>query len=177
MLKESELKVLDHVILSPEGKGFISQIARDIGISKSEVSKAVKVLKQSGLVRAEPNGRNVVCSIDRGSPVITRLRIAFNLLEIAPKIEPLRKYTDKIILFGSCAQGTDTFNSDVDLFVIARDKAKINKLTRKIELSRPIQWVVRTPQEYVVLNARERVFAQEIGRGIVLRDTDETAGI
>ena len=177
MFKEPELKVLDHLILSPEGKGFISQIARDIGISKSEVSKAVKVLKQGGLVRTQPSGRNVVCFVDRRLPVIARLRTAFNLLEITPKIGPLRNCTDKIILFGSCAQGTDTSDSDIDLLVIARDKAKINKLTQKIKLSRPVQWVIKTPQEYVIMNNKEQVFAQEIGRGIVLWEAYETSGI
>lgn len=34
MLKESELKILDYLTASSEGKGFISQIARDIGMSK-----------------------------------------------------------------------------------------------------------------------------------------------
>lgn len=177
MLKEPELKVLDHLILSLEGKGFISQVARDIGISKSEVSKAVRVLKQSGLVRTQLSGRNVVCFVDRRLPVIARLRIAFNLLEITPKIEPLRNCTDKIILFGSCAQGADTFNSDIDLLIIARDKAKINKLAQKIKLSRPVQWVIKTPQEYVIMNHKEQVFAREISRGIVLWEAYETSGI
>lgn len=131
MLKESELKVLDHLSLSPEGKGFISQIARDIGMSKGEVSKAVKVLKQGGFVRSQLSGRNVVCFVDRNSPVVARLRTAFNLLEIIPKIEPLQKHAEKIALFGSCVDGTDTAGSDIDLFVIARDKEKVSGMTQR----------------------------------------------
>ena len=101
MLKESELKVLNHLSLALEGKGFISQIARDIGLSKGEVSKAVKVLKQGGFVRVELSGRNVVCSVERRLPVVSRLRMAFNLLEIMPKIEVLHRHVDKVVLFGS----------------------------------------------------------------------------
>jgi len=177
MLKESELKVLDYLSLSSEGKGFISQIARDIGMSKGEVSKAVKVLKQGGLVRSQLSGRNVVCFIDRSSPVMTRLRTAFNLLEIIPKIELLQKHAVKVVLFGSCAQGADTAGSDIDLFVIARDKEKVIGMTQKIRLSRPVQWVIKTPQEYVVFNNKEKVFAEEIARGIVLWEAYETTGV
>lgn len=177
MLKESELQVLSYLTLDPEGAGFVSQIGRDIGMSKGEVSKAIKVLKQNGLVSSELRGRNMICSIDRRSPIISKLRGAFNLLEIMPQIEVLRACTDKVVLFGSCAQGTDTRDSDIDLFVITRDKVKANKVVQKVKLSRPVQWVIKTPQEYVVLNSKEPVFAKELGRGIVLWEAYETARV
>ena len=161
--------------LSSDGKGFISQIARDVGISKGEVSKAVKVLKECGLVRSSQNGRNMVCFVDRRLPVFARLRTAFNLFEIVPKIVVLQECADKIVLFGSCGQGTDTVDSDIDLLVIARDKIKADKAARKIKLSRPVQWVIKTPQEYVVMNSKERVFAGEISQGIILWETHETS--
>ena len=177
MLKESELRILDYLTASSDGRGFISKIARDIGISKGEVSKAVKILKDSGLVQSEQNGRNMVCFVDRRLPVFARLRTAFNLLEIMPKAAVLKKYADKIVLFGSCAQGTDTVESDIDLLVVTRDKAKADRTARKIKLSRPVQWVIKTPQEYVVLNSKEKVFAGEIAQGIILWEAHETSGV
>ena len=156
MLKESELKVLDYLTAYSDGKGFISQIARDIGISKGEVSKAVKVLKDGGLVQSEQSGRNMICFVDHRLSIFSRLRTAFNLLEIMPPMAVLQKYADKIVLFGSCAQGTDTTESDIDLLVITRDKVKADKAARKIKLSRPVQWVIKTPQEYVILNSKDR---------------------
>ena len=177
MFKESELKILDHLTASPEGEGFISQIARDIGLSKGEVSKAVKVLKDCGFVYSEQSGRNMVCRVDRRLPVFACLRTSFNLIQVMSKIADLRKYSDKIILFGSCAQGTDTTDSDIDLLVITRDKQRADKAARTVKLSRPVQWVIKTPQEYVVLNSKEKVFAGEISKGIVLWEAHETAGV
>ena len=177
MLKESELKILDYLTASSDGRGFISQIARDTGISKGEVSKAVKVLKDGGLVSSEQSGRNMVCFVDRRLPVFIRLRTAFNLLEIMPGTAILQKHADKIVLFGSCAQGTDTAKSDIDLLVVARDKSKADKLARKIKLSRPVQWVIKTPQEYVILNNKEKVFVEEISQGIVLWEAHEATGV
>lgn len=175
MLKQSELKILDYLTVSAEGKGFISQIARDIGISKGEVSKAVKVLKGCGLVDSELSGRNMVCRVDRRLPVFVRLRVAFNLMEIMPKIAILQKYSEKIVLFGSCAQGTDTLDSDIDILVVTRDKIRTDKMAGTIKFSRPIQWVIKTPQEYVVMISMEKVFIGEISQGIVLWEAHETS--
>lgn len=177
MLKESELKILNYLTASSDGRGFISQIARDIGISKGEVSKAVKVLKDGGLVHSEQNGRNMVCSVDRRLPVFARLRTAFNLLEIMPQIAVLHNCADKIVLFGSCADGMDTADSDIDLLVITRDKTKAEEAARKIKLPRSVQWVIKTPQEYVVMNSKEKVFTEEVGKGIVLWEAYETSGV
>ena len=177
MLKESELKILNHLTASLEGKGFISQIARNIGISKGEVSKSVKVLKDCGLVYCERDGRNMVCRVDRRSPVFARLRTAFNLIEVMSKIAALRKCADKIVLFGSCAQGTDTADSDIDLLVVTRDKKNANRAAQKIKLSRPVQWIIKTPQEYVVMNSKEKVFVEEISRGVVLWEVHEISGV
>lgn len=168
MLKESELLVLNRLTLDPEGKGFVSQIGRDIGRSKGEVSKAVKELKQCGLVRTELAGRNMICSIDRRSPVFAQLRRAFNLLEIMPRVAALRKCSEKIVLFGSCAQGTDTSKSDIDLLVVTRNRPEAHKAAQRIKGPRRLQWVIKTPQEYVILNSKEPVFAEELSRGILL---------
>lgn len=177
MFKKSELQILNYLTLVEDGSGFVSEIARNIGISKGEVSKAVKELKQNGLIRAEVYGRNTVCSVDRGSPVSMKWRIAFNLFEIMPRLAGLRKNCDRIVLFGSCAQGTDTAQSDMDFFIITRDKARVNKAVEKIRFPRSAQWVVKTPEEYIVLNSNEPVFAEEIRQGIVLWESDDISRV
>lgn len=176
MLKESELRVLNRLTLDPDGKGFVSQVARDIGISKGEVSKAVKELKRCGFVRTEVAGRNVICSVDRASPVFVQFRRTFNLLEVMPRVAALRERSLKIVLFGSCAQGVDTMKSDIDILVITRDKTAAQKETRKIRMSRTAQWVIKTPQEYVALNSKEPIFAQELSRGILLWEAPDEFG-
>lgn len=173
MLKASELKILNYLSLADSGEGFISQIARGTGLSKGEVSKSMKTLKQGGFVRSKMSGRNMICSVNRSAQAVIRLRIAFNILEIMPQVAPLRKFSQKIVVFGSCAQGTDTLESDIDILVIAADKEKVNSITQKAKLSRDVQWVVKTPQEYVILINREKVFAEEINRGILLYEAGD----
>ncbi len=170
MFKESELKILNYLSLSESGEGFISQIAREIELSKGEVSKSVKTLKRAGLVRSRMSGRNMVCSVERSSPVFIRLRIAFNILEIMPAVAAFREYAEKIILFGSCAAGTDTDDSDIDILIITREQEKVLMMAGDVNLPRPVKWIIKTPQEYVVLADKEEVLFEEISRGIVLHE-------
>lgn len=92
------------------------------------------------------------------------------------RVTALRQYSEKIVLFGSCAQGTDTAKSDIDLFVVTRDKPTVQKATQKIKGARHVQWVIKTPQEYVILNGKEPVFAEELSRGILLWEASNAPG-
>ncbi len=157
MFRESELKILNYLSLAEGGEGFISQIARAIGLSKAEVSKSVKALKQAGLVRSRMSGKNMICTADISSQLISRLRVAFNILEFMPELAVIREHSERILLFGSCASGQDTHNSDIDILVIARQKEKAQRAAGDINLHRPVKWIIKTPQEYIVLSEKEKV--------------------
>jgi DNA-binding transcriptional ArsR family regulator len=172
MLQKAELQVLDYLTLAKEPV-FVSQIARDIGLGKSSVSRALRTLKKYSFFKYLKQGNAVYCQLNRQSPVIAKFRVALNLIDIEPRLTPLKKIADKIVLFGSCSQGTDTLESDIDLLVIARDKTKAIKITQGIKLSRKAQWVIKTPQEYIVISNKEPVFAEELGHGIALWESDE----
>ena len=167
MLEKVEWKVLNFVTLADKPV-FVSEIARKTGLGKSSVSRALRVLKDYDFLKSSKQGSAVFCEVDRGSPALAKIRIALNLIEIEPKIAVLKKLANKIVLFGSCSNGSDTDKSDIDILVITSEKTKAIKAAQNIKFSRPVQWVVKTPQEYVVLNNKERVFAEELGRGITL---------
>jgi len=63
--------------------------------------------------------------------------------EIVNKLKPLNP--EKIILFGSCAYGNPTFESDLDICVVEKsyknkmeEKSKIRKLLRDIKMPKDI---------------------------------------
>ena len=174
MLQKTEWQVLDYLTLAKEPV-FVSKIARDVGLGKSSVSRSLRILKKYDFFKYLKQGNAIFCELNRQSPIIAKLRVAFNLLEIEPHLTALKKVAYKIVLFGSCSNGTDTRDSDIDLLVITRDKAKAVRITQGIKLSRRAQWVVKTPQEYIVLNSKEPAFAGELGKGITLWEADETA--
>lgn len=174
MLQKVDWQVLNYLTLARE-PAFVSQIARDIGLGKSSVSRALRTLKKYSFIKYSQRGKSIFCEVDRRSPALTKIRVALNLIEIEPKLTALKKIADKIVLYGSCSKGTDTFESDIDFLVVTPDKIKAAKLTQSIKFNRRTQWVIKTPQEYIVLNSKEPVFAQELGAGIILWEIYETA--
>lgn len=177
MLIQPELKLLDFLTLRAGSQIGVRQIARETGLGKSTVSRAVQTLEQYSFVRCEMQGRNKLVSVEKDSEKVARLRVAFNLLDIEPALLGLKEVSRKIILFGSCAKGLDTAESDIDIAIITSQKDAALRIANKIKLSRPIQWVMKTPAEYVVLNSKEAAFAREIGQGIVLWEDYESAGV
>jgi predicted nucleotidyltransferase len=176
MLQKSDWQVLNYLTLSQE-PAFISEIARNIGLGKSSVSRALKALKNYSFIKYAQRGKSVFCEVDRGSPALAKIRLALNLIEIQPKLVALKKIAKKIVLYGSCSKGTDTHESDIDLMVITTDKPKTMKLTQGIKFDRHAQWVIKTPHEYIVLIDKEPVFAEELANGITLWETDENSRI
>jgi predicted nucleotidyltransferase len=173
MLQNIEWQILNYLTLAGQPV-FVSRIARDNKLGKSSVSRALKTLKNYSFIKITYQGNMTLCEVVKTASVVPHLRVTLNIIEIEPALASLKKCSDKIVLFGSCAQGVDTAESDIDLLVITRDKAKVAKVTNSIKFSRPVQWVVKTPQEYVILNNKELVFAKELGRGLVLWEGYET---
>jgi len=174
MLQKVDWQVLNYLTLAQEPV-FASQIARELGLGKSSVSRSFRALKSYSFIKYTQRGKNIYCEVDRRSPVLAKIRVALNLIEIQPKLKTLDKVAQKIVLFGSCSKGADTRDSDIDILVIASDKIKAMKVTQSIKLDRQVQWVIKTPQEYIVLNSKEAVFAEELAAGITLWEQDETA--
>ena len=171
MLQKVDWQVLNYLTLTQEPV-FASQIARDIGLGKSSVSRAFRALKSYSFIKYTQRGKSIFCEVDRRSQVLAKIRVALNLIEIQPKLTAFKKIAKKLILFGSCSKGTDTCESDIDILLITSDKIKASKLTQSIKFDRRVQWVIKTPQEYIVINSKEPVFAEELAAGITLWDTD-----
>jgi DNA-binding transcriptional regulator GbsR (MarR family) len=176
MLQRSDWQVLNYLTLAKE-PAFVSQIARETGLGKSSVSRALRTLKKYSFIKNVQRGKSIFFEVDKRYSAVPKIRIALNLIEIEPKLTALKKSVNKIVLYGSCSKGIDTSESDVDLLVITSDKMKAIHITQNIKFNRRAQWVIKTPQEYVILNNKEPVFAEELAAGITLWEADETTRI
>ena len=114
-------------------------------------------------------------SIDRPDAAIIVLKQIINILLIEPLSERLKKISNRIVLYGSCAMGTDTSESDLDLFVVSNRKKEASNLIGDFRFPKGyenihIQSVVKTPVELLEEAGSERAFIEEVERGIVLWD-------
>ena len=80
------------------------------------------------------------------------------------------KVSNKIVLYGSCATGEDTSESDIDLFIISREKSRVlNEIRKETSLlKREIKTVIVSGEEYLLMRNKKEELLDELDKGIVL---------
>ncbi|MBI4331153.1 MAG: nucleotidyltransferase domain-containing protein [Chloroflexi bacterium] len=149
------------------------EIARRIGIGCGSAHRAVFELYFTGVIKRRQEGKMYFYSVDPSNPVIVEFKKLVNLILIEPLVEELKKASSRIVLYGSCAQGTDTSQSDVDLFVVSSNKSEVLEAVSNFKFPRGfedvhIQGVVKIPVELLGAKGPEQTYVDEVERGIVL---------
>lgn len=152
----------------PNGSFYSSQIAQKTGLSIGGVNQALRLLTKDNLLKTEKKGRMTFYQVDTSSPVIRQLKVFHTILLLNPLVETLQSFADKAVLFGSCAEGTNTENSDIDLLVVSNQKNAMNSALAKFKNKQKTQLILKSPQEYVSLEKKEPIFFAEIEKGISL---------
>ena len=96
-----------------------------------------------------------------------------NLSALDELVAALKDLSDKIVLFGSGATGTDSEDSDIDLFVLSDIPDAVRKTVEKKSGKRQIHLVVRKPLDYIATKKKEKLFYDEVSRGIVLHERQQ----
>lgn len=149
------------------------QIARSIGIGFGSANRALNELYSTGAVKRRQEGKMFFYSIDYANPIVIEFKKLVNLTLIEPLVEELKSVSNRVVLYGSCANGMDTSESDVDLFVVSNKKAKVFDMVSNFKFPQGfedihIQVIVKTPVELLETKGTEQAYIEEIERGIVL---------
>ncbi|RMD45848.1 hypothetical protein D6829_01135 [Candidatus Pacearchaeota archaeon] len=116
---KERIRILESVLFREDGFG-VNEIAKQLKLSKALVSKYFDILiKGKILVRMK---KKFYVS---GNVRAKSLKILLNLQKFEPRIFKKYKFVKSAGVYGSCAKGTNTENSDVDLWV------KVDKLREK----------------------------------------------
>ena len=164
------MKILIFLARHTNQEFYMREIAKSISKSVGGTHSALKSLCISNLVKEKKSGKNIYYRINDTNPSIKNFKIFMTTTELNPLINELKKTVEKIILFGSCATGNDTSDSDIDLFILTQDTKKVNDYLKKKYLGRMIQAVVVNAAGMVKLKEKDKAFYQEINEGIVLWD-------
>jgi len=167
----SHQKVLSFLSNHPSRSYMEKEIVKATKVSKSAVNEALKELARDKLILQEKKGRMSFYSVDLNDPVIRRLKSTENVSLLKPLIEQLKKNSQKIILFGSFAEGTNVEDSDIDLFVLSDQPDSVQKVIQNSPLAEKIQPVIKKPSEFIGLDKKKPLFYQEIERGVILWET------
>lgn len=100
---------------------------------------------------------------------------------IEPLVEDLKNISNRIVLYGSCARGMDTSESDVDLFVLSDNKEEVLEVVSSFRFPRGfeevrIQLIIKSPVELLEATGAEQAFIEEVERGIILWEVSDSSG-
>ena len=166
-------KVLQFLTKYSDKEFHEREIARRINISAGSSNRALHKLHERGVIKRRKEGRMLFYSIDSSQPVVVVLKKLVNILLIEPLVENMKGFTNRIVLFGSCAQGTDTSKSDMDVFIVTNNIEAVRQIIENYNWPHGfeeirIQAVVKTPIDLLEAGKSDQVFLDEVEQGIIV---------
>jgi predicted nucleotidyltransferase len=161
-----ELKIVDLLARNTGRKFTINEIAKSLNEYYSFVHRTVNKLIKDDVIVKEKAGKSYLCSLNFGAEKTIAL---IQLSEIEKKndfygsnkelkiiLEDFVKSAEStialisIVLFGSYAKGTATKESDIDILLISRTKAGIDKTTKEVyaKYGKELNVVVMAPEDF-----------------------------
>ena len=164
------LQILTFLARNPDKQFYIREIAKNMNKSVGGTHKTLKSLKNMDFIKERKSGKNIYYQINQNNPSIKNFKIFMTINELNSLVNKLKDISEKIILYGSCANGEDTSESDIDILVLTNEKDKVNKKFINAKVNRKIQAVVVNAGELIKIKEKDRGFYQEINKGITLWD-------
>jgi len=167
------VKVLSLFLLHPEKEFYQRDIAETTGSALLQVQRALKRIEHASLVTKAKRGNMLYYKADRMHPAFEDLKRVF-LKTVAlgdvlrEALSPLMEKVKLAFIFGSLAQGKETAQSDIDLFLVG--ELSLRELTKFLgpvnsELGREFNPVVYPLEEFVEKAKGNHHFIGEVIRG------------
>ena len=115
--------ILALLLLHPEQRYYVREVARLTGFAAPPVGKELNALADLGFLSREQVGNQLVFQANRNCPIFEELasiaRKTFGLADVVRQaLAPLQKRIQCAFIFGSLASDRATAGSDVDLMII-----------------------------------------------------------
>jgi predicted nucleotidyltransferase len=168
------LTVFELFLADPLQEYHEREVVRRTGVSKGSANKMLRLLADLRFLIRATKGRMAFYKLNAKDPAVRQFKIFVNIYALKSLLELIKERCRKIVLFGSCAQGTDVKESDIDLFVLASEKdfirRKISKFNSKNK--RRIAPIIVDANEFVKLKTEDKPLYENIEAGIVLWQTE-----
>lgn len=132
---KSDVKILRILCKYPTKEFSESELARVSGVGQKTANRAMPKYVSYGIVSVRTIGKANVYTLNSGHYIVGQLRLFFQAEERA-KLELKRllentfrgdKAVISLVIFGSVASGKEEPISDIDVFVLTRDKEGTNE--------------------------------------------------
>jgi len=127
-----------------------------------------------GLLLREKQGRMLFYRANMDNPVVRQLKILFTLFELDALIKQAKPFSERIILFGSSAEGTDVKESDIDILLLTNEKSQLTDIVHKfnVKSQRQTAPIILNPPGFSKLRRDDTALFDRISKGIVLWQKD-----
>lgn len=166
----TELSLLRYFFDDPLGNFHIREIARKSTLSHMTVRKYLQSFVKERILVQHKSKPYPTFAANTSNPKYLNLKLFYNLerLQKSNLVSDLEHFYDYpvIVLFGSYAQGSDTKESDIDIFILTNVKKEflINKYQRK--LHRKISLFVCSEKEFIRMKEKSPELINNICNGI-----------
>lgn len=153
-----------------QGKTFSArEISKQTKSSKGATSQTLRVLLELDILSREQKGNLFLYNLCSDSFVLKQFKIFENLLGLKALIKKIQPFCSQIILFGSCADGSNSENSDVDLFIKSEYKNQVRKLISQYDTDDfKIRPVIQDSLEIISSQKTDKAFFEQVRKGITL---------
>jgi predicted nucleotidyltransferase len=170
-------KILRFLAKYSDKEYYERDIARQVGVASGSANRALNELYDIGVVKRRQAGKMLFYSIKSANPAIVELKKLINIMLVEPLVKELTNSTKRIVLFGSCSQGTDNSKSDMDMFIVTGNKDQTQRTLDNFHFSKGyedirIQAIIKTPVEVMKAGESEQVFLNEVEKGITLWESN-----
>jgi predicted nucleotidyltransferase len=169
-ITSKSLQVLHFLLSDPMGQFYEREISRQTNVSIGAVNQFLRNFHKMGLVEVQKRGKINLYRANLKNPVSRQFKVLFNMFTLNELITEISQVSDRVVLFGSCADGTDTKESDVDLFILTSEPSTIQRDIARYEegMTRRISPIIVDSNEFARMRVNDKPLYERILRGIVL---------
>jgi len=170
LIKTTEQKILSLFAMNPDRPFYGRGISKKLRISPGAVHAALISLEKHGILHSQHVGKTKLYRTEALNPIFPSFKVLNTLLVLEPLIEAICGISRRVILFGSYATGSFAASSDLDLFIVSREREKISKIigSFKRKSGLDIRPIIKDQVEWMNLERGSPEFFDELRRGITL---------
>jgi len=173
-IKPTYARVLHLFLSNPMQEHHEREVMRASGVSKGSSNRILRGLAEADFLTKERKGRMMFYRLNLKEPMVRQFKVLINIYALKELVDALKNHARRIVLFGSCSQGTDVKESDYDLFILTSEKgyvrSKVSDFNRKS--GRKVAPIMVDANGFASLKRADRPLYENIQRGIMLWETE-----
>ena len=162
------LKILSFVSVRHGALLSADEIRQSVKTSKGATNQTLRLLLDLDILSRQKKGNVFIYKLNTDNSLLKQFKIFENVMKLQDLIGKIRKYCNEIVLFGSCASGTNAEESDMDLFIRTEHKEEVMKILRREEADLKLKPVIHDSLEHAAFKNEDEVFYNQIMKGITL---------